>query len=293
MTASIDFESGSRVEEGALLVQLDDSAEQAQLKALQAEYVSAKLDYERAKGLVKSAAVSKAKLDRDKAKMDSLAAQVEGQSELVRDKAIRAPFAGELGIRQVNVGEYVSPGTEIVTLQNLSPIYVNFTLPEHYLNDVSAGQMLELEAAAFPGEMFTGMVTAVSPKIDQTTRNIELQATISNEDGRLRPGMFVQLSVVAGSSETVMTLPQTAVIFLPYGNSVYLIKEEQTEKGEDVLVVYSQQVETGRIRDGRVEIISGVKVGEEVVGAGQIKLRNGQFVTIDNSVVLPQNILQP
>lgn len=290
---SINFDSGTHVEEGTLLLQLDDTAEQAQLHAFRAELVGAKLDYDRARGLLRTSAVSRAQLDRSKAKMDSLAAQVEGQEDLVASKAIRAPFAGELGIRQVNVGGYVSPGTEIVTLQNLSPIYVDYTVPERHLNQVSVGQLLEVEAAAFPGVIFEGRVTAVSPKIEKTTRNIRLQATISNEDHRLRPGMFVQLAVIVGEEEGVLTLPQTAVTFLPYGSAVFVISEVEGEAGQKVQTVAIQRIETGRIRQGRVEVKGGLSEGQVVVSAGQLKLRNGQHITIDNSVELPGNVLTP
>jgi membrane fusion protein (multidrug efflux system) len=291
---SINFESGHRAEKGVLLVQLDATAEQAQLRALKAELQSAKLDYNRAKGLQRSSAVSQAQLDRSKAKMDSMAAQVDGQIELVAKKSIRAPFSGELGIRQINIGEFVSPGTEIVSLQNLNPIFADFSVPERHLGDVEVGQIVEITGVALDGETFTGAITAVSPKIEKTTRNVRVQATFDNPEGRLRPGMFVRVSIIIGGAAEVMTLPQTAVSYLPYGDSVWLIQEGQKDKsGADVLTVESQLVQTGRIRDGRVEILWGIDASAYVVNTGQMKLRNGQFITIDNSVMLPQNILEP
>jgi len=291
---SINFESGHHVEMGDLLVQLDATAEQAQLRALKAEMQSAKLDYDRAKGLRKKSAVSQAQLDRAKAKMDSLEAQVDGQTELVRKKSIRAPFSGDLGIRQVNIGEFISPGTEIVSLQNLNPIYADFSLPERHLGDVQVGQVVEIIGVALEGITFTGTVTAVSPKIEKTTRNVRVQATFDNPNNSLHPGMFVQVSVVIGGATELMTLPQTAVNYLPYGNAVWLIQEGKKDKsGAEVLSVESQLVQTGRIRDGRVEILRGVGVGARVVNTGQMKLRNGQFITIDNSIVLPRNIIEP
>ncbi|TDI62801.1 MAG: efflux RND transporter periplasmic adaptor subunit [Alphaproteobacteria bacterium] len=290
----IAFESGHHVEKGALLVQLDATAEQAQLRALKAELQSAKLDYARAQGLVRSAAVSQAQLDRTKAAMESLEAQVDGQAELVGKKSIRAPFSGDLGIRQVDIGEYVSPGTEIVSLQSLNPIYADFTLPERHLNDVKTGQQVDIIGVALEGKTYTGTVTAVSPKIERTTRNVRVQATFDNPDGRLRPGMFVQVSVVIGGAVEVTTLPQTAISFLPYGNSVWLIVEGVKDKsGAEVLSVESQLVNTGRIRHGRVEIVSGLDHNAQVVNTGQMKLRNGQFISVDNSILLPGNILEP
>ena len=291
---SINFASGNHIEQGELLVQLDATAEEAQLRALQAELESARLDYNRARGLRKSSAVSQAQLDRAKAKMDSLSAQVDGQAELVSKKAIRAPFAGELGIRQVDIGELVSPGTEIVSLQSLNPIYADFSLPERFLADVAPGQVVEISGVALGGKTFEGQVTAVSPKIEMTTRNVKVQATFDNPDGVLRPGMFVQVAVVVGGEAEVMTLPQTAISFLPYGNSVWLIVEGKKDKsGAEVLSVESQLVQTGRIRDGKVEVFSGISAGDQVVNTGQMKLRNGQFVSIDNSVALPGNVLDP
>ena len=280
--AAISFESGHRVNAGDVLVQLDATAEQAELRSLQAQLELARLDYERAKGLLRSTAVSQAQLDRAKSVMDSLAAQVDEQRATIAKKTIRAPFGGELGIRQVSIGEYVSPGTELVTLQQLNPIYADFTLPERHLQQLRVAQVVEVEAAAFPGELFTGAITAISPKVEEKTRNVELQATFENPDARLRPGMFARVFVLVGGMDPVLTLPRTAISFYPYGDSVFVIQGE----GEE-LVVERRQVVTGRIREGRVEILGGLEAGERVVSAGQLKLRSGQRVRVDNSVVLP------
>ncbi len=280
--AAISFESGHRVAPGDLLVQLDATAEEAELRSLEAQLQLARLDYDRAKGLLQSTAVSQAQLDRAKSVMDSLAAQADEQRAMIAKKAIRAPFGGELGIRRVSIGEYVSPGTELVTLQQLNPIYADFMLPERHLQALQAGQVVEVEAAAFPGEVFTGTITAISPKVEEKTRNVPLQATFANPEGRLRPGMFARVNVLVGGMDRVLTLPRTAISFFPYGDSVFLIEEQ----GED-RVVQRRQVTTGRIRDGRVEIVSGLEAGDEVVSAGQLKLRTGQRVEIDNSVTPP------
>jgi len=291
---AINFESGQPVNKGDLLVQLGDTTERAQLRALQAELEAARLDHKRTKGLVSRSAVSQAQLDRATATMDSLKAQVDAQAELISKKAIRAPFNGKLGIRQVNLGEFVSPGTEIVTLQNLDKIFADFSVPERFLNDVQNGQTVHIEGVALEGEIYNGVVTAVSPKVEKTTRNVMVQATFDNPEGTLRPGMFVQISIVVGGAAEVMTLPQTAVSFLPYGNSVWLIVEGNKDRsGADVLTSESQLVQTGRIREGRIEIISGVEAGTRVVNTGQMKLRNGQFISINNSVELPRNIVAP
>jgi membrane fusion protein (multidrug efflux system) len=291
---AINFESGQPVNKGDLLVHLDDTTERAQLRALQAELEAARLDHKRTKGLVSRSAVSQAQLDRATATMDSLKAQVDAQAELISKKAIRAPFNGKLGIRQVNLGEFVSPGTEIVTLQNLDKIFADFSVPERFLNDIQNGQTVHIEGVALEGEIYNGVVTAVSPKVEKTTRNVMVQATFDNPEGTLRPGMFVQISIVVGGAAEVMTLPQTAVSFLPYGNSVWLIVEGNKDRsGADVLTSESQLVQTGRIREGRIEIISGVEAGTRVVNTGQMKLRNGQFISINNSVELPRNIVAP
>lgn len=283
--AVISFESGHQAEQGALLLQLDASAEQAELRALQAQLELARLDYERARGLKERTAVSQQQLDRAKSVLDSLAAGAEEQEALIARKSIRAPFSGELGIRQVNVGDYLSPGAHIVTLQRLDPIYADFTVPERYLSTLAVGQAIEVEVAAYPDETFTGRVTAISPKVEEKTRNVVLQGTLGNADLRLRPGMFARVSVLVGEIDELLTLPRSAITFYPYGESVFMVEERDGD-----LVVERRQVTTGRIRDGRVEVVSGLALGEQVVSAGQLKLRNGQRVRIDNSVQQPTGV---
>jgi len=280
---ALHFNSGSAISEEDLLLELDTTAEEAQLKALSAELVGAKLDYERATELSQTSAVSKAQLDKTRSEMERLEAKVEEQQALIQKKSIRAPFSGTLGIRRVNLGEYVSAGTPIVTLQSLDPIYADFTLPERVLNAISVGQTIEVSVAAFPDRQFLGRVTAVSPKVEETTRNVHVQATLQNNDDHLRPGMFARVHVHVDGDPKVLTLPRTAVTYYPYGESVFTIEEQ----GED-LIVQRKQIESGREVEGRVEIISGLNEGDRVVNTGQLKLRNGQRITIDNSVVLPK-----
>jgi membrane fusion protein (multidrug efflux system) len=283
--AAISFQSGHQVERGALLVQLDASAEKAELRAVAAQLELARLDYERARGLQERTALSQAQLDRAKSVMDSLAAEAEEQQALIARKSIRAPFSGELGIRQVNVGDYLSPGAEIVTLQKLDPIYVDFTVPERHLRTLAVDQVIEIEVAAYPGETFAGRVTAISPRVEEKTRNVILQGTLVNVGLQLRPGMFARVSVLVGAVDEVLTLPRSAISFYPYGESVFLVLTR-----DDDLVVERRQVTTGRIRAGRVEVVSGLAIGEKVVSAGQLKLRNGQRIRIDNSVQLPTGL---
>ena len=281
VVAELSFVSGSSVEAGAQLLGLDDTAEAAELRSLDAQLELAKQDYERAKGLSIKTLLSQAQLDRTKSVLDSLEARAEEQLALIARKSIKAPFSGELGIREINLGEYLSPGTPIVTLQQLDPIFTDFTVPERYLSSLAVGQIIEVEVAAFPEEVFQGKISAISPKVESRTRNIELQATLQNSDKRLRPGMFARVAIILGSANKVVTVPRTAVEFLPYGNSVFIVTEEG-----DALTVQRRQVTTDRILGTRVEIIKGIKSGERVVSAGQLKLRNGQHIQTDNSVDL-------
>ena len=281
VVAELSFVSGSSVEAGAQLLELDDTAEAAELRSLDAQLELAKQDYERAKGLSIKTVLSQAQLDRTKSVLDSLEARAEEQQALIARKSIQAPFSGELGIREINLGEYLSPGTPIVTLQQLDPVFTDFTVPERYLSSLSVGQIVEVEVAAFPAEVFQGKISAISPRVEPRTRNIELQATLKNTDKRLRPGMFARVAVILGSAKKVVTVPRTAVEFLPYGTSVFIVTDE-----DDALTVERRQVTTDRILGTRIEIIKGIESGERVVSAGQLKLRNGQHIRIDNSVEL-------
>lgn len=284
VVADISFESGSSAVADAVLLSLDATAEKAELRSLAAQVVLAKQDYDRAKSLEVKTVLSQAQLDRAKSVLDSLVAQAEEQEALIARKTIRAPFSGELGIRAVNLGEYLSPGTGIVTLQQLSPILADFSVPERNLHLLAPGQKVEISLAALPDDIFVGRLTAISPKVEASTRNVQLQATLQNIEGRLRPGMFARVAVIIGESDTVHTLPRTAVEFLPYGNSVFLIE------GDDEPVVRRQQIETGRVRGNLIEILSGLEPGQVVVGSGQLKLRNGQRIKVDNSVTLPSGL---
>ncbi len=283
VVAGISFESGEQVAAGELLVQLDDSAEQAELRSLEAQLQLARLDYERARE--QPMAVSRSELDRARSVMDSLAARADAQRAIIAKKAIRAPFPGLLGLREVDIGQYLSPGTEVVTLQSLDPILVDFTLPERHLHALAVGHGVELQVAAYPGEVFRGRVSAISPKVEARTRNVPLRGTLANADGRLHPGMFARVAVLAGGREPVLTLPRTAISFYPYGDSVFVIGGEAENP-----VVQRRHVTTGRIRDGMVEIVDGVSAGDRVVSAGQLKLRSGQYVRVDDRIELPRGI---
>jgi membrane fusion protein (multidrug efflux system) len=277
----IHFESGQQVKEGDLLVQLDADVDQADLQGLIAEQRLADIQYQRLRKLVRESSVSRSEYDQAAATLDGAQAQVASMRAKIEKKSIRAPFSGVLGIRQVNLGEYLAPGARIVSLQSLDPIYVDYSLPERNLAALEVGQEVLVEVQAYPERSFPGRITAIDSRIDTGTRNVRLRATLANPEHLLRPGMFAQVRTQLPAREDVLTVPRTAVTYNPYGESVFVI--EKTEQG---LVVQRRQVETGEVRDGRVEIRKGLAQGEQVVAAGQVKLRNDQPVTIDNSVRL-------
>lgn len=285
VVAAIRFTSGQSVPAGELLIQQDADAEQADLRALDAQRNLARLDYERATGLEQRSALSQAQLDRARSELDSLTARADAQRATIARKSIRAPFAGVLGIRLVNVGQFLSPGTPIVTLQRLDALYVDFNVPERYLQAITVGRAVDVSTAAFPDRMFAGAITAVSPKVDERTRNLQVRAELPNPENWLRPGMFARVVVNAGEPETILTLPRTAIAFYPYGDSVFVILGTG-----DALTAERRQVTTGTVRDGRIQILSGLAAGERVVSAGHLKLRSGQAVIIDNSVELPRGV---
>ncbi len=282
------FGSGTEVAQGTPLVRLDTTAEEAHLKSLMAQVALARSNYERDMKLIDQGHVSQARLDATRSSLDSLLAQADEQKALIAKKVIAAPFSGRLGIRKVNLGQYVQAGTPMVDLQQLDPIYADFTLPERYLEALGPGQTVSFAVAAFPGRAFTGKVTAVSPQVDSTTRSIALQATIDNAERTLRPGMFAQMTVGLPMERKVLTLPLSAVTYNPYGNSVFLIVEK---KGEQT--AQTTPVQTGETRDGMIEITGGLKQGDQVVSVGQNKLRNGQTVAVDNRVAPPRAVDLP
>jgi membrane fusion protein (multidrug efflux system) len=278
---TIEFDSGQYVEEGEPLLKLENSVDQADLAGLVAARRLAELRFQRAKKLVSDRSMSRQEYDEAAANLDRARAEVESKQALIQKKQIRAPFAGQLGIRQVNLGEYLAPGSPIVLLQALNPIFVDYSLPERYLADAAPGQAVVLSVQAYPGESFKGRITAISPGIDPATRNVRIRATLENPDMRLHPGMFADVRTVFPESKRVLVLPQSAITYNPYGDSVFVIKPKDSD-----LIVERRQVETGEVRNGRVEIVKGLTAGDRVVAAGQVKLRNGQSIAIEDTVVL-------
>ncbi len=283
--AAINFESGAPVQAGQVLVRLDATEETAQLEALRAELKLAELELERITKLRRTPAFSQALLDRAQSQMASLSAQVERQAALVQRKTLSAPFDGILGIRQVSLGTIVAPGQPIVRLQSLDPIYVDFTVSEKHRGQLQPGQALEISVAAWPGEVFKGELTVVSPDVNLRTRTLKLRGELANPDRRLQPGMFASVHLILSGAEPVLTLPRTAISFFAYGESVFTIKESATG-----LTAHRQQVTVGRTRDERVEILEGLAANQQVVHTGHLKLREGQPVTIVEGVVMPEGV---
>lgn len=286
--SAIRFESGQQVEAGTVLLEIDDSVEQAELAGIVAERRLAEQQFKRREDLLDSKTISRSDVDEARLRMENAAAQLAAKQAVIAKKRITAPFGGWLGIRQVDLGEYIQPGTTIVPLEALVPIYVDYALPERHLDQISVGQAVEIEVQAFPGEVFTGHIAAVNPGIDPGTRSLQVRATLENPQARLRPGMFAEVRTVLPQRPAVLTLPQTAITYNPYGDSVFVILD-----GESGSSVQRRQVETGGVRNGRVEIVNGLQSGERVVVAGQVKLRNDQAVIIDNSIVLDTQITRP
>ncbi|MGB5719016.1 MAG: efflux RND transporter periplasmic adaptor subunit, partial [Gammaproteobacteria bacterium] len=252
--SAIRFESGQQVEAGTVLLEIDDSVEQAELAGIVAERRLAEQQYKRREDLLDSKTISRSDVDEARLRLENAAAQLAAKQAVIAKKRIEAPFGGWLGIRRVDLGEYIQPGTTIVPLEALVPIYADYALPERHLDQISVGQAVEIEVQAFPGEVFTGQIAAVNPGIDPGTRSLQVRATLDNPQARLRPGMFAEVRMVLPPRPAVLTLPQSAITYNPYGDSVFVIQE-----GESGLHVQRRQIETGAVRNGRVEIVQGLQ----------------------------------
>lgn len=280
--AAIHFQSGHRVSAGEALLELDATVDKAELQGYIAARNLAELQFKRAESLLKQGtAVSRSDYDEARGRLDAAEALVIAQRARIAKKTIRAPFSGLLGIRAVDLGQYLEPGDPIVPLQQLDPIYADYALPERFVRDIALDQQVTVSVQSFPGQSFDGRITAVNPGIDPGTRNIRMQATLDNPAAQLRPGMFAEVRVLLPGRNEVLTVPQTAVTYTPYGDSVFIIEEN-----DGVLTVQRRQVETGEVRAGRVALLRGVEAAERVVSAGHLKLRSGMRVVIDDSVDL-------
>jgi len=293
LVRTVNFKSGEEVKAGQLLVQLNADADVAQLHVLEAAAELADTVNERDKKQFTVQAVSRATLDADAADLKGKRAQVLQQAALVEKKTIRAPFAGKLGITFVNPGLYLNPGDKIVTLQALGSLYVDFYLPQQQLAGIARRQRVSVFIDAFPGRTFPGTISAISSKVDPDTRNVQIEATIVNPRHELLPGMYASVEVHAGAAERYLTLPQTAIAYNPYGETVYVIGEGKgAPPGTHRLVAIQRFVTAGPTRGDQVAILKGVKEGDRVVTTGQLKLKNGSPVVVNNQVV-PTNEAAP
>ena len=280
----INFESGKAVHVGDVLVELDTRQERAQLAAAEAQRDLARTNFGRTQELVKQGVIAQTEYDNVSAQQKATEAQVGEIRATIERKTIRAPFSGILGIRQINLGQYLAAGQAIVPLQSLNPIYVNFGVPQQDAPRVKVGRTLRVASDDVPGVQFTGHVTAVDSVVDQTTRNIQVQATLSNPDGKLRPGMYVQVAVSLGGNREVFALPASAINYAPYGDSVFIVTDLQDPKGKTYRGVRQQFVKVQGSRGDQVGVISGLNPGDEIVSSGVFKLRNGAPVQVNNKV---------
>jgi membrane fusion protein (multidrug efflux system) len=281
---AIHFQSGQQVEEGAPLVQLNAEADVARLQSLLASVELAEANYQRSLKQLEIQAVSRAVVDLDAANLKTAKAQVAEQRALVNKKTVRAPFAGRLGIRAVDLGQYVNAGTRLVSLQSLDPVYADFYAPQKALGRIALKQKVTLMSDAFPGQKFSGEVSSIDSKVDPATRNVQVRATIRNPKHSLLPGMFGPVSIASGGPQAFLTLPQTAVSYNPYGDTVFVVEEGKGADGKAMLVAQQKFVTIGGTRGDQVAVLSGIKEGDTVVTAGQIKLRSGVPVIVNNSI---------
>ncbi|HEY6981912.1 efflux RND transporter periplasmic adaptor subunit [Reyranella sp.] len=282
----IEFESGHDVEAGQVLLRLRNDDDVAKLESLEAMAKLAQVTYDRDLKQFKAQAVSQATIDTDAANLKNSQALAEQQRAIVDKKTLRAPFAGHLGLRQVDLGQYLAPGTVIVTLQALTPIYADFLLPQQALDKIKVGQPVTAKVDTYPDRTFTGKITAINPKVDTSTRNVQVRAEIRNPDKLLTPGMYVTIDAVTGTPRRMVTLPQTAISYNSYGDLVYVVEEKgKGPDGKPHLVAQQTFVAVGATRGDQVSITKGLKEGAMVVTGGQMKLRNGVPVVINNTVV--------
>ncbi len=289
----IHFDSGEEAKAGKLLVKLRADDDTAKLRSLEAAAKLAESTYQRDVNQLKIQAVAQATVDMDAANLASAKAQVAEQKALVEKKFIRAPFAGSLGIRKVDVGQYVSPGTAVVTLQALDPIYLDFYLPQNALARVKEKQTVLVKNSTYPDQKFTGTISAINSKVDEATRNVEVRVSLDNAEHLLLPGMYSTVSIDVGEPQQYLTLPQTAITYNPYGDTVFVVEEKAKEDGgEKQLTAQQRFVTLGPTRGDQVAILKGIKEGDTVITSGQIKLQNGSAVNVNNDV-LPADQANP
>ena len=290
--AKIHFESGQWVHEGDILVELDTRQERAQLAEMEAQHDLARINYGRTQKLVQEGVIARTEYDNVTAQQKVTEGQVGEIKAAIDRKTIRAPFSGVLGIRQANLGQYLAAGQAIVSLQSLNPIYVNFGVPQQTTAQLGIGRTLHITSNDFPGLQFSGRVTALDSVVNEATRNLEVQTTLSNPESKLRPGMFVQVALGLGTNTPVVAVPASAINYAPYGDSVFIVADLKDSKGNTYKGVRQQIVKVGGSRGDQVGVVSGINPGDEVVTSGVFKLRNGAPVQINNKV-RPDNNAHP
>jgi membrane fusion protein (multidrug efflux system) len=291
IVSEISFESGRNVKKGDVLVKMDTEQEEAQIRAAEARLDLAKTDLSRKKNLLQTKAIANADYDTAESELRKATASVEEMKAMTARKCILAPFDGVIGIRQVNLGQYLNPGAAIAPLQSLDPIYADFALPQQNLGKVEIGRKIRVNAAGWPAPV-EGEITAIDAQVDENTRNITVEGTLKNADHRLRPGMYIDVEVIMPEQEKVLAIPSSAVSFAPYGDSVYVVLDGKGPKGEPQKVVEQRFVKLGRPVGDRIAVESGLKPGDEIVTNGVFRLRPGAAVNVNNSVQ-PENELHP
>ena len=285
IVTAIHFDSGAMVKTGQLILELNAAPLKAQLEQLKVAVRLAKQTFDRDLAQLKMQAVSQAAVDISAANLKSALAQVTMQEAIIAQKTIRAPFSGQLGIRQVDLGQYLAPGTALVNLQKLDPIYLDFTVPQAQIDLIHVGESVTVQTNAFPNKTFTGTISAIEPQVDISTRNLKVRASIANPKGELLPGLFATARVKRGDEKQYITLPNSAIAYNPYGSTVFIVKNEgKGAEGKPKLVVEQRFVTTGVARGDQVAVVSGLQVNEVVVTSGQLKLRNGTPIFVNNSL---------
>jgi len=284
LVREIRFKSGDEVKAGAVLIQLNADSDLAQLASLKAAADLAQITLTRDRVQLAAEAISQAQIDNDEADLKSKRAQAAGQQATIDKKTLRAPFSGRLGITLVNPGQYLNPGDKVVTLQTIDPIFIDFNVPQQQISEVSLGQPVTVVSDAYLAQTFSGKVTAIDAKVDTATRNVQIEATVTNPKRLLLPGMFGRSAVDSGEKKTYLTLPQTAITYNPYGATVFVAVDKKDAKGNPQLQAQQIFITPGPTRGDQVAILKGVSEGATVVTSGQLKLKNGSPLRIDNSV---------
>jgi membrane fusion protein (multidrug efflux system) len=293
VVSQIAFDNGGTAKKGDLLVQLDASAEEAQMHSAEADMELARADLDRSRDLVSRKVISKADIDAAESKFKQKGAMVDQMRSMITKKTVRAPFDGQLGIRQVNVGQMINPGQQMVPLTSLDPVYADFALPQQHLGKLADGLEVKVTTDALPGQVFIGKLSAINSMVDTNTRNVALQARLANPDHSLRPGMFAKVEVILPEKQKAIVVPGSAISYAPFGDSVFVIdKKKDPKTGAESQTIRQQFVRIGESRGDFVSINEGLKAGETIVSTGVFKLRNGMAVTINNALA-PKPQLNP